>query len=911
METENTPDRKMPPAWARRLLQKWCPNSLLEEVDGDLLEEFHHQVRLAGLKKARRDYVIDVVLFILFSRRKLGQRSPLMIMWRNYILTAFRNISRNAVYSVINLAGLTVGLVCSMLIFQYVIFEHSADTFHENFDNLHRVAVRASTAGDTPETISQLPYEAGDAFKDEVPAIENFSRIRADFFQECPTISTETSLGGKVVYKDLRSIIVDTTFLDLFTFPLIKGDRKTALNLTNSVLVTESTAAKLFGTADPIGKMIDYRMNQGVIKMMITGVLRDAPANSYIQFDVVYPIEGFKANDRQRRFERRWNFNEFTTYVALSPGSDLSKTEDLMTDVMNRNLADFLAESKTTVAVELQPMSSLYFDRGTDVGMVGFGSVIVSTRTGNERMVYFISIIGAIILIIALMSYVNLSTVRSLDRAKEVGVRKVIGAHRSNLQMQFFLESALMNVTALLLAMGIVILVMPYFNRFVQTSFTIASWFNPTFILVMGAIFVGGVLLSGLYPAFVLSSFVPIAALKSNTGGFSSRARLRKFLVVLQYAPAIALVVCTIVVYTQLDFMRNMDVGLEMNKLITVRSPMMLPDSIPTSVAEASFKKELSRIKSIEAASYAGNQAGRGLNFLIQFQVDSTGSPAPQFLKGTGVDHDFLDVFKIQLLAGEPFTEGMVARYGNTDEFIRKVMINETAARTLGFPTNESAVGRLIASTNAGRYYVQAVINDFNWSSAHKAIDPVMVWYGPNNRFLTIRLAEGADFNQSIAEIRSIYDRLFPMDLFHYEFAKDVYNRQYGEDDKFSKLFTVFSGLAALIATLGLFGLSSFSAERRSREMVIRKVMGASVGQIVRLLGKEFVLLVAIALFIASPIAWLVMTVWLRSFAFHINLTALPFVITGVAAVLIAGVTVSLRSLKVAKVNPVEVLRAE
>jgi putative ABC transport system permease protein len=903
-----------PPEWAHKLLQLFCAADQLEEVSGDLLEEYHYQVKLNGHRKAYWDYVISVAGFIQPFRRKRNSdqhSTPLFtsIMWKNYLTSAVRNFARNRVYSLINLAGLTLGLVSSMLIFQYVIFENSADSFHTKSDHLYRIAINRVTGKGTPEILSQIFLAAGETFKAEIPEVENFTRIRADFFQEGPTISY-THADEKIAFKDVRSIIVDSTFLNVFTFPLVRGDEASALTLPNSILVTESTAQRLFGESDPIGKTIEYSMNQGPQSLQVAGVLKDLPANSHIQFDVVIPLEHYLGNFSERQRRSPWGFREFTTYVQLRSGSDAKKVEAVMTDIIDRVIGEDLREDNTTMTAHLQPMKSLYFDRETDLGITGFGSAIVATRTGNERMVYFFTVIAIITLGIALMSYINLSTVRSLDRAKEVGIRKVVGAHKHNLKVQFFMESTLMNVTALVIAIVFVMLLMPTFNAFVQTNFTWTSWFNQTFLILFGTVFIVGALLSGLYPAFILSSFMPIVALKGKVGSFTSRSGLRKVFVVLQYAPAIALLVCTIVVYHQLDFMRNMDVGLEMDKLITIRSARFLPEGMISREAEAAFKTEIRTISAVESASYAGNQAGRGLNFLVPFAIDSAGQAGIKFIKGSGVDHEFADVFGLKLLAGEPFTEGTTPR-SFEGESILTVLVNETTVRTWGIKKNSDAVARVVTDANGNRYYVQGVLEDFNWSSVHKATDPVMLWYTPNNRFMTIRIAAGADFNHTLAQIKNIYDKLFPMDVFHYEFADDVYNRQYGEDEKFARLFGIFSGMAILIASLGLFGLSAFSAERRSREVGIRKVMGANVGQIVRLLSKEFIVLVFISFLIASPIAWLVMYSWLQNFAFHIGLTAIPFLVAGLGAVVIAIITVSVKSMSVANTNPVKVLRAE
>ncbi len=914
-ETENT--KHSPPKWARQLLRLFCAASTFEEVDGDLLEEYHHQLRRYGFRKAYWDYVINVITFIqpFAGRREHVHHTPPLVitnLWRNYLTTAVRNFARNRTYSVLNLTGLTLGLVSSMLIFQYVTFENTADRFHVKGDQLYRVAFKSVVGGGTPETFSQIFLGAAEEFKATIPAVENFVRVRADFFQEGPTI-TYTSGGDKIAFKDIRSVIVDSTFLEVFTFPLVKGDQRTALRLPNSVVITESMAQRLFGDEDPIGKTIDYSMNLGLQNLLITGIMQDIPANSHLQFDVVIPLSHFMASipEENRQYYEPWEFREFTTYVELRPDTDVKKVEQMMTKVVDRNIGEDLREQNITVNVVLQPMKSLYFDRQTDLGTTGFGSTLVSARTGNQRMTYFFTIIAIITLAIALISYINLSTVRSLDRAKEVGIRKVVGAHKYHLKIQFFMESVLMNLTALLIAILVVIMLIPCFNEFAQTNFTLASWFNQTFLLVFGTIFVSGVLLSGLYPAFILSSFMPIAALKGSINSFGSRSALRKFFVVLQYAPAIALIVCTIIVYNQLGFMRNMDVGLEMNKLITIRSARFLPDGMRSRDAEAMFRNEINKLSAVAGASFAGNQAGRGLNFIVPFGRDTTNESSILEFKASGVDHDFADVFGLKLLAGQPFTEGMSPNHGDPEKFIRKVLVNETAVRQWGFDRNDNVVGHVITSTNGSQYYIQGVLEDFNWASAHNATEPVMLWYTPNNRFMTIRLEPEADVEEALAQLKGIYDRLFPEDVFHYEFAEDVYNKQYSEDEKFANLFGIFSGMSILIASLGLFGLSAFAAERRSKEVGIRKVMGANVNQIVRLLSKEFVFLVFIAFVVASPIAWIVMREWLQTFAFHIELNAIPFIVTAIGSVCVATATVSVKCMSVANTNPIHSLRTE
>ncbi|WP_425290673.1 ABC transporter permease [Spirosoma linguale] len=830
-------------------------------------------------------------------------------MIRNYFKIAYRTLVHNKVYSFINLVGLTFGLVTSMLIFQYVIFENSADRFHKNSDQIYRLALKQTVNNGTPEVFSQIFLGAGEAFKKEVPAVESFTRIRADFFQEGPTI-TRANNTEKMAIKDIRSIMTDPSFLTVFTFPLIRGDASTALQNPSSILLTASMAQRLFGDTDPIGKIIDYSLSKGPQNLIVTGVLQDPPTNSHIQFDVVLPLQNFigstPASDRQA-----WNFRGFTTYVKLRSDADTEQLVALMNRVVDRSIGELYKRINVTLSLQLQPMHSVYFDRKTDLGITGDGSALVTTRTGNQRMVYFFTIIASIIFLIALMNYVNLSTVRSLDRSKEVGVRKVLGALKINLKIQFFLETMLMNVAALVCAVIITLLLMSSFNSFVQTNFTLTSWFNVPFLCLLAAVFTVGVFLSGLYPAFILSSVSPITALKGKVGSLTSRSFVWRLLVVLQYTPAIALVVCTIVVYNQLDFMQKKDIGLQLDDLVTIRSPRFLPGNMSSDQAEAAFRHELRKISSIEGASYAGNQAGRGLNFLAAFSPDSADESTIKWIKCSGVDQDFANVFGLKVLAGFFFTEGMESTYGNPNDFVRKVVLNETAVRSLGFRAHKDAIGRVLTAKDGLRYYVLGIVKDFNWASAHKATDPVMLWYTPNNRFMTVRISSGADMKQTLAQLKSSYDKLFPTDVFHYEFATDVYNRQYGEDEKFTQLFGFFTCMAILIASLGLFGLSAFTAARRSKEVAVRRVLGASVGTIFSLLAEDFLKLVLLAVVIGSPLAWYAMNQWLQDFAYHISIQWWVFVLAGILTALIALLTVSFQIIKAALLNPVKSLRSE
>ncbi|MDN5213302.1 permease prefix domain 2-containing transporter [Fulvivirgaceae bacterium BMA12] len=906
--------RQHPPRWATKLLHRICAPHLLEEIYGDLLEEYTYQFHKNGPRKAYWDYVFTVLGFIQpFAVRKklIDRRSPLInfTMLRNYFITALRNIARYKTYSTINLAGLTLGLACSMLIFQYVTMERGADQFHEKVDQIYRVAFKTEVNGQTAETFSHIFYGAGEAFAAEIPELENFTRIQADFFQEGPTVS-HTEGENKQTFKDIRAIIVDTTFLSIFSFPLLSGDPNTALQQPQAILLTEGIAQRMFGPENPVGKIVDYALLGAPQSFVVTGLLKDIPQNSHIQFDVVIPNLNFLNNLSEQALKNMaWGRDEYTTFVSITPNSDLEKIEKIMTDIVDHHIGENLRRNNIKLSTVLQPMKSVYFDRETDLGVTGFGSVQLTTRTGNDQIVYFLTVIGIITLVIAFISYVNLSTIRSLDRAKEVGIRKVTGANRSNIQWQFFFEAALINFTALVLALLLLLLLMPTINAFSQLGFTPTFWLSKPFLILFGGVFLLGVVLSGAYPALVLSSFRPITVLRGNFSSPAGRSNLRRVLIVLQYTPVIALLVCTTVVFKQLNYMQKKDIGLEMSELVTIRSPRLLPEGMNNRSAEPALKKEILALSSVASVSFTGNQAGRGLNFPHHFEVDSAGQTGIQTVTGTGVDHDFADVYGLTIVAGAPFTEGMSRNTGGQQK-VNKVLVNETAVKTWGFKRNEDAVGQIITNLDGGKFYILGVLEDFNWSSVHKETQPVMFWYTPTNRFMTIKL-NTADLNNSLMEVKSIYDQLFPEDVFHYEMTDTVFKGQYDEDKKFAHIFGIFSGVSILIASLGLFGLSAFTTARRSKEVGIRKVLGASVNHIVRLLSREFLFLVFIAFVLACPIAWMVMRNWLENFAFRIDLTGAPFIASGLGALLIAIITVSWKTFNAATTNPVNVLKNE
>jgi putative ABC transport system permease protein len=820
-------------------------------------------------------------------------------MLQNYLKTALRNLLRQKGFSFLNITGLTIGLICCILIFQFVVFQTSVDKFHAKADRIYRVAI-TGLAEDKSSATARYGHGVR-AFAEEAPGIIHFSRIFWDFFQEGPTISYQTP-GKEQTFKESRALYVDPAFLQMFSFPLIKGDVRTALQQPGTLLLTEKTARRYFGNDDPIGKTLQYTSIKFARRTFtVAGVLKDIPPNSHLQFDMLLPMEDLLATYGPDRENVAWNPNDlFTAYAELRPDANPHAIEPMLTEVLYRNMGNLIHERHADAAIVLQPLSSVYFDRET---------ITERIETGNKRNVTFYSIIAIIILVIAFVNYVNLTTAQSLERAKEVGMRKVVGAHRRQLIAQFLLESALINMSALVLALGFADMLTPIMNELTRTDLSGAIWVNPVFWALSTAIFCLMVLLSGLYPAFVLSSFRPIHALKGKATETTSKGTLRKGLVVLQFASSVALLICTGVVYSQLDYMRHLDTGLDLEQVLIVTSPSVVPEEFQGREGELTLKNEVSHLAAVHGASFTGNLPGRGFNFTMQALTDGAVPSQAREIHHTGIDYEFPDVYGLNLVAGEPFSEDTPSSYGLPRDVPRSVLINEAAVRALGFKDNATAVGQKLTADGI-TYIIHGVLSDFSWSSVHRPRQAVLFRHVLTNRFLSLKI-DGADVAGTVAAVRKIYDKLFPHDVFQYEFADAAYDEQYRDDKRFATLFSIFAGLAIFIACLGLFGLASFSAIRRRKEIGIRKVLGATVAGIIGLLSRDFIRLILIAIIIATPIAWYAMSRWLENFASSIRMGPGVFALAGLTVIVVALATVSGQSLKAALENPVKGLRSE
>jgi putative ABC transport system permease protein len=802
-------------------------------------------------------------------------------MVKNYLKIAIRNITKHKSFSVINIVGLAIGIACSILILVFVSHELSYDKFHAKADRTYRIAVRAKI-GDTK--INQT-YSSSETFRrllEDFPEIE----IGVKFLK---LGRTPIVLGEETFYES-RFFAVDSTFFDVFTFPLIQGDPKKVLADPNSMVISEDTALKYFGTADAVGKILraDFSFGPSSVDFEITGVSENIPGNSHFQYDLLASSATFPTyiNDTG------WSSNNFITYVVLKEGTTQKWFDEKLKEFTRKHMGaerfDAWVAKGNFWEYFLQPISRIHLTSDLNGEF---------EANGNETYVYIFSAISIIILLIACINFMNLSTAKSSLRAKEVGMRKVVGSGRSRLVFQFLSESILLSYIALALGIGIFLALFPLYENLIGKQLNIPYLDNFVVIpLVLALGLIVGVI-SGSYPAFFLSSFKPIAALKGNKSMSKGGSRLRNILVIFQFTISIFLIIGTFAVNQQLKFFQNKKLGFDKEQVLVVNNPGSLRNTVNP------FKEELRKYSSIIDVSGSNTLPGRSFSN-IGFGAEGVESFT---LNLCICDYDFLDTMKLEMAEGRFFSKEFI-----TDS--HAAVLNETSAELLGW---EDPIGKKINnwSRNRGDFVVIGVIKDYHYESLHQEIRPQALflsggYYTNVERYISVRL-NTENIAGTIKHIERKWNEFAPQMPFEYSFLDQDYDNLYLNERQTRKLFSIFSFLAIFIACLGLFGLASFIADQKTKEIGIRKVLGASVAKIVNNLNKRFLKWVLIANLIAWPTAWFAMNRWLENFAYRIGLSWWMFVLAAVLAVFIALLTVSFQTVKAALKNPIDSLRYE
>ena len=754
-------------------------------------------------------------------------------MLRNLLLTAFRSLKKNKFFSFLNMVGLGIGMAVFLLIALYVRFERSYENFVPNSENIYRVTLTSYVSNELSFASAENYPGVGPAFKSELPEVEAFARLYNMGYKNNVIITREDAKPEPIAFKHRRFLYADSSFLLMMGYDLVKGDAKTALADPLTAVISETYAKMYFGEEDPIGKMLrlqDDDYNNELVK--ITGVFRDLPANTHLKFDILFSYETLygRGDWAPNRYNLSWGRKDMYTFIQVRQGTNLQALEAKFPAIIEKyNPALKDRNQKDVLGLQQLPSIHLTSNLAEEV-----------EPNGDARIVQFMALIGIFVLVIAWINYVNLSTAKAMERAREVGVRKVMGAFKSQLVRQFLMESAMINFLSLVIALAVIAIVLPYFNTLSGLSLTLTSLLQSWFLALLGMLWIAGTLLSGFYPALVLSSFKPVAVLKGKLKNTLSGILMRKGLVTLQFVASVMLIAATLIVYRQLNFMMSRDLGMSIDQVVVVERPGIgARDRQAFNSSVDVFRNETKKHPSVNGFATSATVPGKQREYKVVCKKYGASDDQQVTLRFNSMDYDFIDVFKMKLVAGRAFSEAF------TNDPDTSVIISESSARLLGFKNPEEAVGQTIAIPGfQWNPIVVGVVNDYHQVSLKKALDPSIFYCTAHGgEFYSMRV-QTSDLPATVEHIRLSWEKAFPGNPFEYFFLDDYFNKQYENERKFGKLFSTFAVLAVIVGCLGLFGLSAYTASQRTKEIGIRKVLGSSESGIFFLLSKEYVNLV-------------------------------------------------------------------
>ncbi|MEP6749692.1 MAG: ABC transporter permease [Bacteroidota bacterium] len=803
-------------------------------------------------------------------------------MIQNYFKIAWRNLLKNKAFSFINILGLSIGISVCFIIMLFVQDELSYDRFNKNADRIVRIYFKANMNGGKISEAGVMPPVAK-ALRSDYPEVEDATRFKMD---GRPKIEYDHK-----IFKEADAAFADPNFFSVFSFPFLKGDPATALAQPNTIVITDEMAKRYFGNEDPIGKTLTYN-NSGQFK--VTGVIEKMPSNAHFHFDLLGSLEtiGFAKNDT-------WMEGSFFTYVLMKKGADYKKLEAKLPGMVEKYMGPQIAQAMgmslsqfrtkgNDLGFALQPLTAIHLHPETTTEL---------EPAGNVKYVYIFGAIAIFMLLIATINFINLSTAGAAKRAKEVGVRKVMGSGKWDLIKQFLFESVLVTFISLLIAAVMVKLALPVFNNLSGKNLVFGFDMKPVAGFIALGLGVG--LLAGIYPAFFLSSFKPIATLKGKFSASTKSLGLRSSLVVFQFFISVSLITGTIIVYQQMKFIQNIKLGYNKEQLLVI------PNSWALGKNEKNFKDQLLKDTRVENVTISGYKpAGPTNNNNAMAYPEGKDNQVMTSLEYK-IDERYIPTLGIQMAAGRNFSPAFP-----TDS--SAMIINESAAKIFGWGDN--AVGQRIVRENSDHgknyvYTVVGVVKDFHFRSLHEAITPLLMVLEPESGIIVkVRTKDIAGLLTSMKQQWASYNIEEP---FSYAFMDDLYNKTYDAEQRTGTILNIFAVLTIFVACMGLFGLATYTAEQRAKEIGIRKVLGASVTQVTSMLSKEFVKLVLIGCLVAFPLSWWAMHKWLQDFAYRVDISWWVFVLAGFSALLIALLTVSFKAIKAALANPVKSLRAE
>jgi len=876
-----TPKNSHAPRWPIKILRRILDTSYHEELEGDLEEVYQDNLDHHSIRYARWQFLWEVIRLIrpaLMKKFHFIPRPIADIMIKNNLKISLRVFSRNRSYTFINVLSLTSALAISMLILAYVHFEMSYERDNPLADRIVRITMDYLSGGTLTDQDAEMYHPAGPAIMETIPEVSAFTRANG--------LPGETVQAGNEYFRESEVYVVDSSFFRLLDRPLIKGNPRTIFATPYEAVLTASVALKYFSTLDVIGESI--RLSSFSQDIKITGVVHDAPPNTHLPFRILLSYPTLQAAFGNEGYG--WDNNNAYTYLLLTANTQFDQLQNKLNQLTDELHAKGQILNERIVAQPLKDIH-LYSHKSFE-----------PTQNGDAISVFILLGVSILVIIIAVVNYVNLSTAKSLDRAKEVGIRKVVGSSLLQIRTQFFTESLLINLFSALAATALMILVLPQFVHMSGLPSGFSLWRDPLFIYVFAVVVVMSTLASGAFPAFILSAFKPIQVLRGKFSRSAKGALLRKALVVFQFSITIFLLIQTFTAGQQLKFMRELDLGMDIERTIVVRAP----NGQEARSNEMAFKNELLSHSQFETVSLSNCVPGLPTSEMASTNVgvslvDATEPQSFNFYIYF-VDAEFLSTMRMALLTGENF------RMDNKDRDL--VLVNEESIRLWGIADAKAAVGKRINLWGAQRTIV-GVIRNFHQTSAKSPIIPMIFFHQEDeNRLISIRAGAG-DPKENLELVKRVYGAVFANAPFDYFFLDQEFDKQYRSEEQFESVFSILTGFAIMISCLGLFGLVSFTVANRTKEVGIRKVLGANLTQIATLLSKDFITLILIAMVISVTITYFFVQGWLEHYAFRIAPGVRLFALPAAAVLLASLLTILIKTMQVSSANPVDALKED
>ncbi len=896
------------PRWLERILRTICPDELYEQIEGDLIEIYNYEVKTVGKRKAKLRFVLACFRFFrpgIFLRHKFSLNTNSIDVILNYFKIAYRHVVNSKAFSLINVSGLAVCIAAFFLILQYISFEMSYDRFHANSDNIYRIGLERYKNNELQTSSSENFAGLKELIRENFPEIDAVT----GFYKTPANTGVFFRYNGKIFNELGGELNTDSTFFQVFSGMLVKGDAATALGEQHCMVVSESMAKKIFGDAEPMGQHIQMPNDRGgESERVITGVFKDFPPNSHVHANFVVPLEPFMKDGDE------WSQAFLHTYVSLKEGHHPEAVSNRI-NKFYREMAVKYPEVKETKSF-LQPLTSIHLSSQMQDEL---------EVNGSKDLVYIASAIALIILIIAWINYINLETARFATRAREVSVRRIVGSAKSDLALQFLIEYFCILVLAIALATPLMTFIVPRFSYLTGLPIDSIQWSLPSIWVSGFAVLVVGSILVGIYPAIFLLRLNPVATLKGKFGNTSRGRTIRKTLIIIQFSASLILIACVLVMRSQLDFMQTADKKFDVDNVVTLRNPTAYSgeEVVEKHAAYRTLENRLMEKASVQMVTSSSSIPGTeiGFTYVNLLKRNANDPYDPTRFKTLFVDYNYIPFYGFKLLAGRNFdpprpVQNWIDPWD--DENWLTLILNESAIHALGFNSPEEAVDKIVEFENFEDHFqkhrIIGVVEDYHHEAVKKEIFPMI--FSPNygsfqQVYYSIRLNPTSSREQAIDDIRKSWTAAFPDKPFEYSFLDEYYDQQFKSELYTKRIFSAFAGIAVFIGCLGILGMTLFEASSRRKEIGIRKVLGASAASLIGLLSRDNVRLILYSAVIATPLIYFIAQNWLSRYPMRIDISPIFFVIPLAVLLFLVAFVSSFETIKAASTNPSDHLKNE